>query len=104
MSWDKGVSGRAYYIVGAHMAQQIQAGRGREALVQTIVEGPYAFATLYNSLVEQDRRVGFEPIAREATRSRQRRERNLIWAACAILVPVLLIVSLIARRRLRVTG
>jgi hypothetical protein len=46
LSWKKGVTGRAYYIVGAHMAERIQTRLGKDALIQTIVEGPVAFATL----------------------------------------------------------
>ena len=104
MSWEKGVTGRAHYIVSAHMAREIQTGGGREALIQTIVDGPVAFASLYNSLVEDGRHIGFEPSAREATRNHQRRERNRAWVAGAILIPVLLIVCLFAWRRMSAAG
>jgi hypothetical protein len=104
MSWDKGVTDRAYYIVGAQMARVIQVERGRKALIQTIVDGPVAFATLYNTLVEGDRQVAFEPSARKGTRDRQRRERARMWVVFAILVPVVFIVVLAAWRRVRPTG
>jgi len=48
--WQEGVRSRAYYIVGAHMAGRIEAARGREALVETIVKGSRFFVEAYNNL------------------------------------------------------
>jgi hypothetical protein len=104
ISWKKGVTGRAYYIVGAHMAERIQTDLGRDALIRTIVEGPTSFATLYNSLVPDDRRVDFESTARETTRQRisQVRRRNIAMGAA--VVALLLIATFLGWRRLRATG
>ena len=68
------------------------------------MDGPVAFATLYNTLVEGDRQVAFEPSARKGTRDRHRRERARMWVVFAILVPVVFIVVLAAWRRVRPTG
>jgi hypothetical protein len=38
---------RAYYVVGAHMAQVVEARNGRAALVATIEQGPRAFFEAY---------------------------------------------------------
>ena len=56
-SWRVGVTNRAYYIVGAHMARVILAERGKEALVETLEEGPLSYIRLYNSLVPEEERV-----------------------------------------------
>jgi hypothetical protein len=55
--WRIGVTNRAYYIVGAHMARVIQAERGKTALVETLAKGPLSYIRLYNSLVPEDERV-----------------------------------------------
>ena len=57
LAWRVGVTDRAYYIVGAHMARTIEAERGRDAVIGTLHEGPLAYVTLYNSLVPEERRV-----------------------------------------------
>ena len=57
LAWRVGVTDRAYYIVGAHMARTIEAERGRDALIGTLHEGPLAYLTLYNSLVPKERQV-----------------------------------------------
>jgi tetratricopeptide (TPR) repeat protein len=49
-SWEVGVTGRAYYVVGAHMARSIDAELGRPALVRTVVEGPRSFVAAYNRI------------------------------------------------------
>lgn len=60
LSWDKGVTRRGYYIVGAHMARTIESAQGREALVQTIAEGPASFVRRYNELVPEERQLRYE--------------------------------------------
>jgi len=55
--WRIGVTNRAYYVVGAHMARVIQAELGKEALGQTIREGPLSYIRLYNSLVTEENRL-----------------------------------------------
>jgi len=57
--WRIGVTNRAYYIVGAHMARLIQEARGKEALVQTITQGPLSFIRLYNTLAPEEERLRF---------------------------------------------
>ena len=59
LSWEKGVIGRAFYIVGAFMAETIEKALGRQALVATISAGPISFADLYNSLVEVDQKLNY---------------------------------------------
>ena len=38
---------RLWYVAGAHMAQEIDEGLGREALTQTVVDGPDSFFEAY---------------------------------------------------------
>ncbi len=57
LSWQKGVTDRGYYIVGAHMAQAIDHQLGRAALIGTLSEGPLSFVATYNSLVGDEMRV-----------------------------------------------
>lgn len=57
LAWSVGVTDRAYYIVGAHMARTIEAERGRDALIATMHEGPLAYVRLYNALVPEERQV-----------------------------------------------
>jgi hypothetical protein len=57
--WKTGIDGRAYYIVGAHMAGVIEDALGREALLQTITQGPRSFIERYNSLVQEDMTVRY---------------------------------------------
>ncbi len=45
--WSEGVEKRAFYIVGAWMARQIESRKGRKALVRTVVDGPPAFLDAY---------------------------------------------------------
>lgn len=47
-SWTIGIQGRANYVVGAYMAQTIENNFGREALVETIKNGPQSFVAAYN--------------------------------------------------------
>lgn len=47
--WSVGTEGRAFYVVGASMAQRIESSLGREALVETIKKGPRHFFELYES-------------------------------------------------------
>jgi hypothetical protein len=57
LAWDEGVMGRAYYVVGAHMARTIDEERGREALVETIAVGPLSFVDVYNEIADPDMRI-----------------------------------------------
>jgi len=56
-SWQVGVRERAYYVVGAHMAQVIDQELGRPALIETIRKGPSSFVETYNSLVEDSQKI-----------------------------------------------
>jgi len=53
-SWDLGVEKRAFYVVGAHVAQVIDEKRGREALNATVMNGPITFIRTYNALVDKN--------------------------------------------------
>lgn len=52
LAWDIGVIGRSFYVVGAHMCRIIENQAGKEALIQTLLDGPTTFFDLYNSLVK----------------------------------------------------
>lgn len=65
LSWEKGVMGRAYYVAGPYMCKIIEETKGREALVNTIVQGPRYFVSYYNSLVEKDKRIMEFPAPRK---------------------------------------
>jgi len=58
-SWRIGVTNRAYYVTGADMARVIQANRGKDALRETLMQGPLSFIRLYNSLVPAADRLRF---------------------------------------------
>lgn len=45
--WRTGVEQRGFYIVGAHMARQIEQALGRSALVDTVSGGPQLFIEAY---------------------------------------------------------
>lgn len=55
--WEECVLGRAYYVVGSYMCQVIDEKAGRDAVIDTLVQGPVSFLKLYNSLVEKELRV-----------------------------------------------
>ena len=44
---------RLGYVAGAHMAQEIDEGLGREALTQTVVNGPDSFFEAYTRALEK---------------------------------------------------
>lgn len=56
-SWRIGVMERGYYTVGAHMARIIDEKLGRDALLETIVQGPLHFVDVYNSAVDREMQV-----------------------------------------------
>jgi len=51
--WDVGVIGRSFYVVGAHMCGVIEERLGREALIQTMFDGPESFFLLYNEIGDE---------------------------------------------------
>jgi len=59
LAWKVGVTNRAYYIVGANMAQIIEEADGRQGLAQLLLEGPIAYIKRYNSLVSEDLRIHY---------------------------------------------
>jgi hypothetical protein len=63
--WEKGVIGRAFYIVGGFMAETIECTLGRQALVATVRAGPITFADSYNSLVEVGLRLNYQPTVKQ---------------------------------------
>ena len=56
-SWKVGIDNRTYYVIGAYMAATIDSLLGREALVNTISEGPLNFLETYNNLVSSDKKI-----------------------------------------------
>ena len=60
LAWDKCVVERGYYAVGAYMCKVIEGKRGKEALVETLLQGPVSFVKLYNSLVKGRMKVRVE--------------------------------------------
>jgi hypothetical protein len=70
LTWQRGVIERAYYIVGAYMAQTIEDALGRQALVDTVAAGPVSFVRSYNSLVDAGREIVFQPVETTADRGR----------------------------------
>jgi len=56
-AWRRGVTMRGYYVVGAHMGRTIDRELGRDALIETIGEGPASFVRAYNALVPASERL-----------------------------------------------
>lgn len=56
-SWDRGVTQRAYYVAGAHMARTIDEKLGRDALIKTVSDGPISFVSCYNSIADEKVKV-----------------------------------------------
>ncbi len=52
-AWRVGVDRRGYYTFGAYMAQIIDERLGREALVETVDQGPRAFMRTYNTVADE---------------------------------------------------
>jgi hypothetical protein len=62
-AWRRGVTMRGYYVVGAHMGRTIDREMGRNALIETIREGPASFVRAYNALVSGSERLVVPGIA-----------------------------------------
>ncbi|UCD94571.1 MAG: hypothetical protein JSU69_00530 [Candidatus Zixiibacteriota bacterium] len=56
-SWELGNNQRAYYVVGAYMAESIDKKAGREVLIETIKNGPRAFLDAYNAVADDDMKI-----------------------------------------------
>jgi len=56
-SFQFGVNQRAYYVVGASMAQIVDTEIGRAALIETLQSGPAAFVDTYNRLVDDSMKI-----------------------------------------------
>jgi hypothetical protein len=52
-----GMNQRALYVVGAHMARVIDEELGRDALVETVSQGPRSFIETYNSVADRGMEV-----------------------------------------------
>ena len=52
-----GVRKRAFYIIGLIMAQTIHELKRIEALKQTMVTGPRYFVSMYNSIVDEEKKI-----------------------------------------------
>ena len=48
-----GGGNRLWHVAGAHMAQEIDEGLGREALTQTVIDGPDSFFEAYARVLEK---------------------------------------------------
>ena len=59
LCWDKGVIGRSFYVVGAHMCKVIDEKEGKKGLMRTLLEGPVEFFNVYNSLVADEEKLLF---------------------------------------------
>jgi len=57
MSWDVGIMERDYYVTGGHMARTIDQKLGREAVAETIAQGPRSFIDIYNKLVPKEEQI-----------------------------------------------
>jgi hypothetical protein len=57
LAWEKCVIGRGYYVVGAYMCRVIEENKGRDALINNLLQGPISFIKLYNSLVGDKMKV-----------------------------------------------
>lgn len=53
---------KGFYVVGAYMTQKIETELGRDALVQTISDGYYAFADTYNSIANENMKINFSTV------------------------------------------
>ena len=51
--WDVGIIGRSFYVAGAHMCGVIEVQLGRDALIQTMFDGPESFFELYNEYANE---------------------------------------------------
>jgi hypothetical protein len=49
-----GITDRAFYVVGAHMARTIETAAGKAALIQSVVKGPQHFLETYNTYADSD--------------------------------------------------
>lgn len=53
----EGVMQRAFYVVGAYIAQEIEASKGTEALVQSTIKGPRHYVDSYNNIAPNSMQV-----------------------------------------------
>jgi hypothetical protein len=54
MTWDTGIQGRAYYVVGTTICKTIDEKLGRQALIDAMSTGPQFWARQYNQLVPEE--------------------------------------------------
>jgi len=52
-----GITERAYYVTGAHMAETIECNLGKDAIIESVSKGPRHFVEIYNSIVETDKTI-----------------------------------------------
>ena len=57
LSWDTGVIGRSYYVIGAHMCQVIEEKAGKDVFKQTLLDGPKSFFETYNGLGSESEKL-----------------------------------------------
>jgi Putative zinc dependent peptidase (DUF5700) len=54
MSWDLGIQGRSYYVVGLTMCKLIDERLGRNTLIEVMSTGPRKWVRTYNQLADID--------------------------------------------------
>jgi tetratricopeptide (TPR) repeat protein len=69
-----GLNQQALYSVGAHMARTIDQELGREALAETVAQGPRTFIRTYNRLVSEDWRIVEIPVSQTLNPAQQLRQ------------------------------
>jgi hypothetical protein len=52
-----GITERAFYVAGAHMARTIEENLGKEAIVKSVKEGSRHFIEIYNSIAKPDHTI-----------------------------------------------
>jgi hypothetical protein len=55
--WGKGITKRAFYVVGAYRAQQIEEKLGKEALVSAFPKTPSHFVKIYDSVADNNLKI-----------------------------------------------
>jgi hypothetical protein len=56
---ERGISQRAFYVVGAYMAQSIEKKLGKDFLVSSFLKGPSHFVKLFNSIAVEDVKIRY---------------------------------------------
>jgi len=52
-----GISERAFYVTGAHMARMINDKAGQNMLIESVIKGPKHFLEIYNAQTSPDEQI-----------------------------------------------